>query len=90
LKYQSPSTYHSKVTAKVKVFGGRQKDRNTDRTKTIPLPIFDLVDIKINTSSNKQHSIYIKLTASLSNIVNFFKTRLPPGERISIPARASQ
>jgi hypothetical protein len=36
VKYQSPSTYHSKVIGKVKV-----SDRMTDRTKTICPPIFD-------------------------------------------------
>ena len=29
LKYQSPCTYHSKVIAKGKVFGGWQKDKNS-------------------------------------------------------------
>jgi hypothetical protein len=36
MKYQSPSTYHSKVIGKVKVL-----DRMTDRTKTICPLIFD-------------------------------------------------
>jgi hypothetical protein len=42
VKYQSPSTYRSKVIGKVKV-----SDRMTDRTKTICPPIFDLRGIKI-------------------------------------------
>jgi hypothetical protein len=42
VKYQSPSTYYSKVIGKVKV-----SDRMTDRTKTICPPIFDLRGIKI-------------------------------------------
>jgi hypothetical protein len=42
VKYQSPSTYHSKVIGKVKV-----SDRMTDRTKTICPLIFDLWGIKI-------------------------------------------
>jgi hypothetical protein len=45
VKYQSPSTYYSKVIGKVKV-----SDRMTDRTKTICPPIFDLGGIKITTS----------------------------------------
>jgi hypothetical protein len=41
MKYQSPSTYHSKVIGKVKV-----SDRMTDRTKTICPPIFDFGGMK--------------------------------------------
>jgi hypothetical protein len=42
LRYQSTSTYHSKVIAKVNV-----SDRMTDRTKTICPLIFDHGGIKI-------------------------------------------
>jgi hypothetical protein len=53
VKYQSPSTDHSKVTAKVKSFlvddrmTERQNDRMTDRTKTICPQIFDVGGIKM-------------------------------------------
>jgi hypothetical protein len=48
VKYQNPGNYHSKVIAKVKVFGGRQKDRQ-DKNRyhpPTPLRIFDLGSIK--------------------------------------------
>jgi hypothetical protein len=44
--YQSPSTYLSRVIAKVKVFGGWQNYRMSDRSKTICHPIFNLEGIK--------------------------------------------
>jgi hypothetical protein len=39
VKYQSSNIYHSKATAKVKVFGGWQKDRMTEgQTGQKPYP----------------------------------------------------
>jgi hypothetical protein len=53
VKYQIPSTYHSKVIGKVKVSDRMtewRNDRMTDRTKTICPPIFDQGDIKTKLS----------------------------------------
>jgi hypothetical protein len=35
MKYESPITYHSQDMANIKVFAGRQTDRQMDRPKTI-------------------------------------------------------
>jgi hypothetical protein len=41
MKYENPITYHSKDMANVKVFADRQKNRETDRPKTICPRSFD-------------------------------------------------
>jgi hypothetical protein len=70
VKYQSPSTYtyNLKVIAKLKGFGIGQKDKMTDRTKTICPPIFDLQGIKtvhfIHIYQTYNFSIYLSAVLS--------------------------